>query len=214
MNEWISRLTCKQMNNQVNKSTQRIYLYLWKRFIYTFEKGELPLPFLSLSLSISPPLPPLSLSLILFIPPKKCGRVLSYRELIMTWISLFLLFQFTPTSSFPSSLSLHIPFLLFPLCYKVWIYARSDVKVHKTFLLKVISFFLFSCPFICLSLLHLWLIFSHKFPPLSAPSLSLISLSHTHERSCERTLILQLDIFSSNEITNNKTQHPPNHTSK
>ena len=65
------------------------------------------------------------------------------------------------------------PFLPFPLCCsnKVWISARGgreDNPFKSSLLLSLL--FLSSCPFICLSLFHLWLISSHTFPPLSVPS--------------------------------------------
>ena len=98
----------------------------------------------------------------------------------MTWISLFPLFQFTPTSFFPCSHSLHIPFPSVSL-------VQFDVnwKEQRTFLLKLLLFFLFSFTHLVLLFVSLYSI-SDGFTLihfLLFLSLSLTFLSHTHTRA-------------------------------
>ena len=125
----------------------------------------------------------------------------------MTWISLFALFQFTPSSSFLSSFShFTFPFLQFPLSSsnkvsidlcKRWSEGASDVPFKTSLVLSLL--FHSSCSFICLSLLHLWFTLIHFLLFLS-PSLTSISLTHSRAWTCERTLILHVYILLWNEL--------------
>ena len=141
----------KNFNNNNIKSAQRVYLYLWKRW---------------------PPHPHPPLSLL-----SSLSKIWFHHELLITWISLFPLFQFIPTSPFPSSFWLHI---LFPTIS----YAAGE----KTFLLKVVIFFLFSFSHLVLlfvfrisipTLIDFLLYISSSFCPVTLSGLSL-----THARTC------------------------------
>ena len=82
--------------------------------------------------------------------------------------------------------------------------ARREVKVHKTFLLKVVFFFLFSFFHLVLLFVFLysisdWFTLIHFLLFLS-PSLTSISFTHSPAWTCERALILHVYILLWNEL--------------
>ena len=108
--------------------------------------------------------------------------------------------------SFPLSLTSHSLSFSFLCAFQIRcqsISTRGEVKEHRTFVLKLALFFLFSFIHLVLLLVFLysisdWFTLIH-FLLFLLPSLT--SLSHTRARTRERTLILHWYILLWNEST-------------